>query len=539
MLKEQGEMSAVERFSQKHESVDGHMQSSYYKDLIPIRKPSTGEQYAFEVDLDKCTGCKACVVACHSLNGLHDNESWRDIGSIRGVSNGVVEQQTVTSACHHCADPACLNGCPVGAYEKEVDTGIVRHLDDQCIGCQYCSLKCPYDVPKYDKSLGIVRKCDMCHERLAEGEAPACVQSCPSGAIKIKVVENSAVMEAAKGGRSILPGAFRSDYTKPTTTFRSSRKLTDSLQASDEQELSPSHAHTPLVWMLMLTQVAVGLSVVDLLGSTVSSVWMASLHLPLALAALVIGKVGLVSSFLHLGSPKGAWRIFLGLKKSWLSREVVMFSAWMPALIAYTTVLAWPHLYGWLPMQEMLPASLPEWLPMASLTATVVLGVLSVYCSVMVYVDTQRAFWSMSKTLGRFVGTMLLGGFAGLLLAELIVHQSFSGLAMGGFLLGCALKAATEISLLLPARANDWSFAKKSALLQLRPLRKVLTLRWSMLLLSIVAGMIAFILPAAGIAFGSAAFFGLLVGEWLERRLFFQAVVTLKMPGEIAAPTHD
>ena len=101
ILKEQNEMSAVERFSQKHESEKGRLQEPYYKDLIPIRKPSTGEQYAFEVELDKCTGCKACVVACHSLNGLHENESWRDIGSIRGISNGVVEQQTVTSACHH------------------------------------------------------------------------------------------------------------------------------------------------------------------------------------------------------------------------------------------------------------------------------------------------------------------------------------------------------------------------------------------------------------------------------------------------------
>ena len=55
--------------------------------------------------------------------------------------------QHVTTACHHCLDPACLNACPVDAYEKDPVTGIVRHLDDQCFGCQYCTLACPYDAP--------------------------------------------------------------------------------------------------------------------------------------------------------------------------------------------------------------------------------------------------------------------------------------------------------------------------------------------------------------------------------------------------------
>jgi len=81
-----------------------------------------------------------------------------------------------------------MDGCPVLAYDKDETTGIVRHLDDQCIGCQYCILKCPYDVPKYSESRGIVRKCDMCHDRLSVGEAPACVQACPNEAIRIITV---------------------------------------------------------------------------------------------------------------------------------------------------------------------------------------------------------------------------------------------------------------------------------------------------------------------------------------------------------------
>ena len=98
---------------------------------------------------------------------------WRSVGLLHGGTSELPVIQHVTTACHHCVEPACLQGCPVKAFEKDPVTGIVKHLDDQCIGCQYCMLKCPYDVPKYSKSKGIVRKCDMCSDRLAADEAPA------------------------------------------------------------------------------------------------------------------------------------------------------------------------------------------------------------------------------------------------------------------------------------------------------------------------------------------------------------------------------
>ena len=69
-------MTAVERFAQRHEA-DDTPPSGFYEALIPLAKPAAGQQYAFEVDLDACTGCKACVTACHSLNGLDDDETWR------------------------------------------------------------------------------------------------------------------------------------------------------------------------------------------------------------------------------------------------------------------------------------------------------------------------------------------------------------------------------------------------------------------------------------------------------------------------------
>ncbi len=191
LLAEQKQLQTpVARFSEVHHKRKPDL-ADHYRSLIPLTKPGDGEQYAFEVSLDRCTGCKACVSACHSLNGLDDHEAWRDVGTLLGGKDSPKWQQTITTACHHCEDPGCMNGCPVGAYEKDKDTGIVRHLDDQCIGCSYCILKCPYDVPKYSKKRGIVRKCDMCHQRLAEGEAPACVQACPTEAIRIVKVKKA------------------------------------------------------------------------------------------------------------------------------------------------------------------------------------------------------------------------------------------------------------------------------------------------------------------------------------------------------------
>ena len=202
------ELSAAHAFSLLHEREHESFQGRYYSARMPVSLPGPGEQLAFEVDLDNCSGCKACVAACHTLNGLDDDEAWRSVGLLQGGTSALPVLQHITSACHHCLDPACLHGCPVNAYEKDPVTGIVKHLDDQCIGCQYCILKCPYDAPKYNKKLGIVRKCDMCSDRLTSGEAPACAQACPTQAIRISVVSVRDVIEDSEANH-FLPGRAR------------------------------------------------------------------------------------------------------------------------------------------------------------------------------------------------------------------------------------------------------------------------------------------------------------------------------------------
>jgi len=501
LLREQNRLQTpVAKFSERY---DAGETGEAFRSLIPLANPKAGEQFAFEVDLDRCTGCKACVAGCHSLNGLEENETWRDVGLIQGLADGQPYQQTITTACHHCTDPGCLNGCPVNAYEKDPVTGIVLHLDDQCIGCQYCVLKCPYDVPKYSERLGIVRKCDMCYSRLSVGEAPACVQACPTEAIRIVTVDQQEVNEysAKPNEPAFLPAAPHQSITAPTTRYVSQRPVPRDAVAADETALRPQHPHWPLVVMLSLTQVSAGLALAG-------SFWPGR-QTALWLGGSIFAAVGLAASVLHLGQPLRAWRVFLGLPHSWLSREIVVFGAYAPALFGLTASLLLP---------------LPFAAPAAAGWVMGALGLAGVFTSVMIYADTHRPFWSFPRSAIRFFGTVAIAaGAAGALAGG---HAA----AIVLLLAGVAFKAGLEGSGLVEAFAPEFSPAKHSALIQLKCERDALAGRWAMTL----GG-------AALVAFGSQTPFALggamllLVGEIAERYLFFRAVAAPKMPGGVTA----
>lgn len=499
LLAEQAALQTpVARFSEIHDREPDL--APHYRQLIPLGKPGPGEQYAFEVSLDRCTGCKACVSACHSLNGLDDDEAWRDTGLLLGGDEAPVWQQTVTTACHHCEDPGCMNGCPVGAYEKDTDTGIVRHLDDQCIGCSYCILKCPYDVPKYSKKRGIVRKCDMCHQRLAAGEAPACVQACPTEAIRIVRVrgQKSEVRDQKfnffsskiHNPRSAIPDF---SITHPTTRYIG-RDVPATAHAADRAALVPQHAHWPLVFMLVLTQSGVGI-----LPASSSSV-------PLTLTAAALFYLGMAASVLHLGQPLKAWRFFLGLKTSWLSREILAFSLFAP--IPFVIVAL--HFLPDFPFKN----------PISQLSQFLIIpaGAVAVFTSVMIYHDTRRSLWRFPLGVIRFFGSV--ASFAGL--GNLIAHPG-SGIAFLMFAAAVLLKLVPELRILQLGENEDmpWSSDVHSARLQLGPLGVILRSRVALAFIAIVT---AFIHPWAALPI-------LLAAEILERQLFFQSVQAPKMPG--------
>lgn len=478
----------------------------HYRSLIPLTRPGLDEQYAFEVSLDRCTGCKACVSACHSLNGLDDHEAWRDTGLLLGGEDAPGWQQTITTACHHCEDPGCMNGCPVGAYEKDADTGIVRHLDDQCIGCSYCILKCPYDVPKYSQKRGIVRKCDMCHQRLAQGEAPACVQACPTEAIRIVKVE-TARAQRSDAAASLFPSSIlypqstipSSSITLPTTRYIG-RKIPETAFAADQNALLPQHAHWPLVFMLVLTQAGIGL----MLGSNRS-------NLAPHLTGTVIFFAGMAASVFHLGQPLKAWRFFLGLKTSWLSREILAFSLFAPVPIIVCALAVLPTF----PFKDVIFQVMAYLLILSGITA--------VFTSVMIYHDTHRALWHFPRGAMRFFGSVI--SFAAL--AQTVVRPE-STIAIA--LLGSAilLKLMAELLFLRHHRGKTWTPDTHSARLQLGPLRPVLIGRT---LLALAAFVMALLNPWLALPV-------LLASEILERQLFFQSVHAPKMPGNFGPATH-
>jgi len=157
-------------------------------------------QVAKLIDVSKCIGCKACQVACMEWNDLraevgtctghYDNP--HDLGDqvwtlMRFTEyenpQGDLEWLIRKDGCMHCADPGCLKACPSPGAIVQYANGIVDFHEENCIGCGYCVTGCPFDVPRISRKDGKAYKCTLCSDRVAVGLEPACVKTCPTGAI--------------------------------------------------------------------------------------------------------------------------------------------------------------------------------------------------------------------------------------------------------------------------------------------------------------------------------------------------------------------
>jgi len=196
-----------------------------------------GNRYGMVIDLDKCTGCGLCTVACASENNISvlydESDKTRNIAwlQIYTITNGKEFPDTevvyIPRPCMQCDNPPCVSVCPPTATRKDPNTGIISQIYSRCVGCRYCMAACPYHArsfnwfdPSFPEGMdrylspevsprmrGVVEKCTFCHHRLmrakskayAEGRRknlkedeyiPACAEACPTQAITFGDLNN-------------------------------------------------------------------------------------------------------------------------------------------------------------------------------------------------------------------------------------------------------------------------------------------------------------------------------------------------------------
>ena len=197
-------------------------------------KTRSKDAVGFLYDSTVCTGCKACVSACKQYNEMPPSSStpqdplWdnpldtdsRTLNIIKLYKDGTgvaKDHETdghayIKRQCMHCVDPACVSACPVSALTKDQKSGVVSYNKSACIGCRYCQLACPFNIPKFEfeKTFPQIRKCQLCSHRLEKGDIAACAEFCPTGATVFGRVEDL-LAEAKKrlqyksGSRQIYP----------------------------------------------------------------------------------------------------------------------------------------------------------------------------------------------------------------------------------------------------------------------------------------------------------------------------------------------
>jgi DMSO reductase iron-sulfur subunit len=290
-------------------------------------------QKGFLFDLNKCTGCNACQIACSIENEVEFGLNWRQVNTFNESKHPDIPVFNLSTACNHCLDPPCLTYCPAKTIAKDMETGAVNIDADACIGCKYCSWVCPYDSPVYNETKGIMEKCTFCNHRLEENLDPACVALCPTTALQLADHPNDFLLQKISG--------FTRSEIKPAIQFidlRADQQLPeicdlpfdDKMVRLFREALSNKILKEKIRYLPEWPLILFSLLVAFLTGSYSSTL----LAPPLFSGSVfpILGMIGLVISTMHLGKKLRAPQAIFNFKYSWLSREIVFFSTFLSLL---------------------------------------------------------------------------------------------------------------------------------------------------------------------------------------------------------------
>jgi Fe-S-cluster-containing dehydrogenase component len=154
------------------------------------------------IDLERCTGCRACEAACKLENRLGEGMFRNRVFWIPPATDEERFEFVVT-VCQQCRRPACLRACGAAAITKDPNTGVVNIDHTQCTGCQECVLACPYGAISFDERRHKAEKCNLCDDRRSSGRGgPACAAACPGRAIEFGD-RREILQRAHEQGRSV------------------------------------------------------------------------------------------------------------------------------------------------------------------------------------------------------------------------------------------------------------------------------------------------------------------------------------------------
>jgi carbon-monoxide dehydrogenase iron sulfur subunit len=159
------------------------------------------------VDIDKCMGCHSCEIACavaHSESKDLLKAIFEKNVPVPKIILDSFDDQSFPMHCRHCEDAPCVAVCPSKAMSRFSENGPVILNKDKCIGCHACIIVCPFGVIKKDRDGKTLTKCDLCFERLEQGEEPACVEACPTGAIKFVSIDEATKTKRKKAMKGYL-----------------------------------------------------------------------------------------------------------------------------------------------------------------------------------------------------------------------------------------------------------------------------------------------------------------------------------------------